>query len=385
MRLRNKRGKYYARLRVWNGIKEKDSLIPLKTRLKTDAIRRFKVVQSHENDLKSGIIQKFQYEDYFEWMNEEGASILIKRRLNDVIPDYLAYRQTKKRHGTVNRDRISLNQLTNFLGNKAIDELSYEDIEGTDGLIPYLQRNGYKNTGINISLRHIKTFFGWLYSKKRMIPEPIKFEMIDLGEQLYCYFSESELQGIYDYDGINDMFKRFFYFYEQTGVRAIEPFIGELLGDWLMVDSDKSKGKNVREIHLTEELKTILEEMQSFRNSYKEMGSKRPNEAAYERISKMLAKAVKGLNFQGKKLTIKSFRHTYGIRRVFVTGNIFQVAMEMGHKNVTTTQHYLRFKQRRLTDFPSLNEYIEKGEKQTKHAVRGTQIRGTHLFQTAVS
>jgi len=87
MRLTNKRGKYYARLRVWNGVKEKDSLIPLQTRLKTDAIRRFKFVQSHENDLKSGIIQKFQYEDYFEWMNDEGVSKLIKRKLNDVIPD----------------------------------------------------------------------------------------------------------------------------------------------------------------------------------------------------------------------------------------------------------------------------------------------------------
>ena len=89
MTLTNKRDKYYARLRVWNGVKEKDSLIPLQTRLKTDAIRRFKVVQSHEKDLKSGIIQKFQYEDYFEWMNDEGASKLIKRRLNDVISDLL--------------------------------------------------------------------------------------------------------------------------------------------------------------------------------------------------------------------------------------------------------------------------------------------------------
>jgi integrase len=166
------------------------------------------------------------------------------------------------------------------------------------------------------------------------------------------------------FEGVDDKFKRFFYFYEETGVRAIEPFIGELLGDWLIVDSDKSKGKNVRDIHLTGELKTILKEMQSFRDSYIEMGSKRPNEAAYERISKMLAKAVKGLNFQGKKLTIKSFRHTYGIKRVTITGDIFQVAREMGHKNVTTTQHYLRFpEQRRLDDFPSLREYIQKGIK----------------------
>ncbi len=31
------------------------------------------------------------------------------------------------------------------------------------------------------------------------------------------------------------------------------------------------------------------------------------------------------------------------VKRVYMTGNIFQVAMEMGHKNVTTTQYYLRF------------------------------------------
>ena len=82
------------------------------------------------------------------------------------------------------------------------------------------------------------------------------------------------------------------------------------------------------QMQLNDELKSILLEMQSFRDSYIEMGSKRPNEAAYERISKMLAKAVKGLNFQGKKLTIKSFRHTYGIKRVTITGDIFQVARE---------------------------------------------------------
>ena len=83
----------------------------------------------------------------------------------------------------------------------------------------------------------------------------------------------------------------------------------------------------------------------------------------------MLAKAVKGLNFQGKKLTIKSFRHTYGIKRVTITGDIFQVAREMGHKNVTTTQHYLRFpEQRRLDDFPSLKEYIEQRQNMPKSA-----------------
>ena len=200
---------------------------------------------------------------------------------------------------------------------------------------------------------------------------------------MYYYFNESELQAIYDYDSVEDMFKRFFYFYEQTGVRAIEPFIGELMGDWLIVDSSKSKGKNVRDIHLTEELKTILKEMQSFRDSYIDMGSKRPNEGAYERISKMLQKAVRDLGFTGKELTIKSFRHTYGIRRVTVTGDIFQVAREMGHKNVTTTQHYLRFpEQRRLDDFPSLKKHIVNKGKSTN---RVTDFRVTNQPQQAIS
>ena len=222
-----------------------------------------------------------------------------------------------------------------------------------------------------------------MHDKEKMISEPIKFDMVNEGEKLYYYFNESELQAIYDYDGVEDMFKRFFYFYEQTGVRAIEPFIGELMGDWLIVDSSKSKGKNVRDIHLTEELKTILKEMQSFRNTYIDMGSKRPNEGAYERISKMLQKAVRELKFTGKELTIKSFRHTYGIRRVTITGDIFQVAREMGHKNVTTTQHYLRFpEQRRLDDFPSLREYIQNS---TKNAIRVTDFRVTNHHDTAVS
>ena len=381
--LKKMRGKYYIRVRKWNGYKQVETYIPTKTRLKSEAIARKIAVEKYEKDIKNGTIQEFQFKELFGWLNGQGTTRLVKQRLDDVIPDYLAYRQTMVRKSTANRDRISLNQLTNFLGNKPVDELTYKDIEGKDGLIEYLRRNDYASSGINISLRHIKIFFNWLYNKEKMISEPIKFDMINEGEKLYYYFNESELQAIYDYDDIDDMFKRFFYFYEQTGVRAIEPFIGELMGDWLIVDSNKSKGKNVRDIHLTEELKTILKEMQSFRDSYIEMGSKRPNEGAYERISKMLQKAVRELNFSGKELTIKSFRHTYGIRRVTITGDIFQVAREMGHKNVTTTQHYLRFpEQRRLDDFPNLREYIQNS---IKSAIRVADFRVAIPSQTAVS
>jgi len=61
-----------------------------------------------------------------------------------------------------------------------------------------------------------------------------------------------------------------------------------------------------------------------------------------------------------------------------VCGGRAQVAMEMGHKNVTTTQHYLRFPPDEIKQyFPSLIPIIEDMENMRKNSIRGTNIRGT--------
>ena len=116
--------------------------------------------------------------------------------------------------------------------------------------------------------------------------------------------------------------------------------------------------------------------MLSFRDGYIKMGSKRPNDASYELIAKRLKKIVRALDFDtNRKITLKSFRHHYGIKRVYTTGNIFQVAMEMGHKNVTTTQLYLRFQADEIKDhFPSLAPIIENMQ---KNSIRATKTRAT--------
>ena len=156
--------------------------------------------------------------------------------------------------------------------------------------------------------------------------------------------------------------------------------MGELYGDWLYIEASRSKGKNLRKIHLSEELKAILLEMQAFRDGYVARKSPNPNEQVYAIISKKLLKITRALNFNtNRKITLKSFRHSYGIRRVYETnGNIFQVAMEMGHKNANTTLLYLRFQQDEIKQyFPSLIPIIENMENMQKSSIRGTKIRGT--------
>jgi len=295
-----KKSNWYYRLMVWTGTRQKEFTIPLKTKNKGDALRRGKVVRDNADNIKDGTIQRFQFDDYFAFKNDKGTSELIEMTLQVIIPEYLSYKASKQRASTVNRDRISLNQLCEFVGySKPIAEINYLDIEGKDGLIHHLQEKGYNNNGINITLRHLRTFFNYCYKKAKVIDEPIMFDMLPKDDR-ECFIDENQIQAIHDYidderNGIDSFFKRCFIFYEFTGVRAIEPFIGELYGDWLYIDASKSKGKNLRKVQLSEELMVILLEMQTFRDEYVARKSPEPDVRAYCRISKTLLKVVRAL------------------------------------------------------------------------------------------
>ena len=377
-----KKGWWYYRL-CWGtgGVDHKEKTIPLKTKDKSVANRLGKKVDAIADDVRNGIYQDHQIKDLLPWLNSKGTSEIKEHTLESVTPQYLDYKKSKLREKSVKRDKVSLNQFCDFIGySKPIAEINYLDIEGQKGLIQHLQSKGYSNNGINVTLRHLRTFFNWLYKKAKIIDEPIQFDMLPKSEQEY-YIDEYQIQAIHNYvddesNGIDSFFKRCFIFYEFTGMRAIEPMIAELYGDWLYIDASKSKGHNLRKDHLSEELKAIWMEISAFRDGYAARKSPNPNEQAYGMVSKKLLKITRALNFNtNRKITLKSFRHSYGIRRVYETnGNIFQVAMEMGHKNTNTTLLYLRFQQDEIKQyFPSLIPYIERLEKKEKSTTMVTK------------
>ena len=390
-----KRGNYYYRIRVFlrkeitdEGVErifQKEITQSLYTKKKGEAIAHGKQIEKYLDDIKSGLIKKEQFKELFPFMNDKGTSELICNTLETMIPKYLDYKNSKQRASTVNRDRIAINQLCEFIGyTKPIAEIDYLHIEGGKGLIQHLQLKEYSNTGINISLRHLRAFFNYCYKKAKVINEPIEFDMLPKSAQEY-YIDEHQIKAIHDYiddedNGIDSFFKRCYIFYEKTGCRASEPWLGELYGDWLYIDASKSKGKNLRKIHLSDDLKAILLEMHAFRDTYVAMDSPNPNNQARALISKRLFKITSALKFDtNRKLSLKSFRHHYGIRRVYETnGNIFQVAMEMGHKSTNTTMHYLRFQPDEIKQyFPSLIPIIDNVTNSDKNSIRATKGRGT--------
>ena len=160
-------------------------------------------------------------------------------------------------------------------------------------------------------------------------------------------------------------------------MRPTEPFIGELVGNYYIINGDDRKNGIPMQMQLNDELKSILLEMQSFRDS--KLHCKDANERVCDIFSRTLGKIVKALEFTGKRLTLYSFRHSFAIRRITMTnGNVFDVMKEMGHTNTQTTMGYLRFPlERRLDDFPSLREYIENRQNMQKNTIRATKSRAT--------
>ena len=154
-----------------------------------------------------------------------------------------------------------------------------------------------------------------------------------------------------------------------------EPFIGELVGEWYLINGEDRRNGIPMQMHLNEELKAILLEMQSFRDT--KLYCKDSNVRVVDILERNIMRIVRALEFTGKKLTLYSFRHSYAIRRITMTnGNIYDVMREMGHSNLQTTMEYLRFPvERRLDDFPSLRDYILNHKNIGKNTIRANNLR----------
>jgi len=376
MKLRLMRGKYYARIRVWDGFKESEQLIPLKTTPIANKDRKGKItlepcektiyhlerVKEILPSILNGTIKKHQYREYFRWLNEEGTSKLIKLRLKDIIPDYLKFRM-KTCESSYERDEYVLKQFTKcpeITEDKIIESLNYKDIE--EKFIPYYLDKGYSNNGLNLSCRHLKIFFNYLHREK-LIKERIRFKMLKK-DDTPCYISRSEIDALHD--AVDDRYSSWFRFYEFSGCRGSDPWKGYLRGNVWVIPPEQAKTKHTHYYPLSDEMIAIWNDMQSFKQPYLDKGKSEEYavKRCYLRVQKKMWRTIKQLREDGKisyekKLTLKSFRHSFGIINVVKTSDIWRVSKMMNHKSIGVTQEYLDIDHYIiLQDFPELEDYL---------------------------
>jgi len=374
--LKLRRNKYFIRVRTWDGYKATETQIPLRTNPEVNrhlngkitlepcekTLYRYGKVMDVIQLIKNGSIKKHQFKEYFDWLNDNGTSKLIKLRLKDVIPDYIKYRM-KTCENSYERDEYVLKQFTKcpeITEDKIIESLEYKDIE--EKFIPYYLDKGYSNNGLNLSCRHLKIFFNYLHREK-LIKEPIKFKMLKK-DDTSCYISRAEIDALHK--AVDDRLSRWFRFYEFTGCRGSDPWKGHLRGNVWVIPPEQAKTKHTHYYPLNDDLIAIWKEMQSFKQPYLDKGKSEEYAVrrCYLRVQKKMWKTIKQLREDGKisdekKLTLKSFRHSFGIINVVKTSDIWRVSKMMNHKSIGVTQEYLDIDHYIiLQDFPELEDYL---------------------------
>ena len=339
--LKMRRKQFYARVVWYVKGKQVEKQIPLRTSRESDAHIRMDIVRDRASSIASGNSYTFP------WMDDDGKIKVNQFTLSEGIQKYLNQRN-HIRPSTLKRDVIAFNRLTDVLGlSYPIEKLARADIEKFKSF----WQGKHKPGGINFNLRVIRTFLIWLKEEK-FISETIKVKMLDIGKPLPKYFSESEFNQIMELDWLDQFYKDAFYFYLATGCRKSEPFLGHIDGNWLIVETDESKTKSVRQIRINPEQMVILKEMQRKHDEHVENGMK--SYTHIDRYNKMLTKALKAIN-RGDTRTLHCLRHTFAVMRYLKSRDIYLVKKELGHTSVVMTEKYANFDIRKLEeDFPSL-------------------------------
>ena len=368
--LRKMRGKWYARVRKWDGIKEKETLIPLRTESKVQALERLSRVKIYEKDIKSGI-------DFtFSWLNDEKKTMVRHLTISQAGDEFL---KTRKGDGyeesTLRRNIISLEALMRITGKSfPVARINLDVIEN----FKTEYQSVHTKHGININLRLIKTFLNWCEEKSYIKKAP-RFKSVKVPDTSPSYLTDREFAEIMDLERLENFYKQVFMFHRETGLRLSEPYAGRLDGNWLIIEAGATKQKREHEIELTDRL------MQTWRlmmTRYEEWINRGRNPRNFTgKLSKMFSWACNQAQVRNHKF--HDLRHTFAVRTYLSTKDIYKVKELMGHSSVTTTEKYARFNMRRLaSDFPSLKNYLDDvvaRDKMPDMSIRDTHFRDTEM------
>ncbi len=347
--LRKLKGLYYARVYLPRpGYRSKEKLISLKTDNKREAAIRRVEVQRYESELKAGM------EYTFPWHNGNGLSEVVRLTLDQANKQYIKARKTDGiRNSTLELYKLSLNHFSGVVGLKTpVELINYQHIE------KFKEKfiTNYSDTSVNMYLRSIRPFLNWLHDRGEIKTIP-KVSLIKSSLPLPIYLSNTDFAEILKavserkYRSNNSAlhYQKAFHFFRETGCRLQEPFYATIHGNWMIIDADRAKTHRSREVYLSDDLVLIVNEMQDRLDRF--IGKSKND--FVKRYSVIFQKACVAAGIEGKKF--HCLRHTFAVRRYLHTRDIYQVAKELGHSDVKTTQIYANFNLMRLAeDFPDL-------------------------------
>ena len=348
--IRKRKRLYYARVTWREGSQKKEKQIPLRTNLKSQALKRQTEVEKFEHIIKKG----GDYSARFPWLKGGGKTEIVRRTVQEAIDEYHVVKDIRnQRKSTIERSKVGLKTLTDVVGKThPVGSLIDEDIEDWGR---WCKGKAHKPNTQACNRAKIVAFFNHCY-RKGWIKNELYFPRIDNTQTEIKYVSEDTFRDIMSSEIIEPHFKRAFFFYLSTGCRRAEPFNGDLSTNHLKIKCETAKSKTTRYVRLTPLMRATLVEMrarcdmQINQHGYKQRSIEM-------RYTKEFKKACRALGVED--LHLHNLRNSYIVIRWAVTGDIKAVSEEVGHANIKQTMEYSKIPPEVIADdFPTYKKLI---------------------------
>ena len=332
--LKNRRGMWYARVQWYEENQRKEKQIPLRTESKVTARQRLTMVNQVEDEI---IELHYKGEKYsFPWMNEDGKRKVVFLTLEDAVEKWLKLRKAQGlAEGTLERNRGSMDSIMSVLG-KSI-RLKSITTSLIDGYTEKMALKGYSPNGININLRAFVTFLKWAERRNHIDKMPY-VEKAKVDDALPSYLNDSEFEKMMSHT--NEYYQRVFRMYRNTGFRLMEPILGTLKNDTLVIPAKYSKTRKERRVLISPNDVPVIYELQERYETWRNKVKVNKHKYFGDKISKEFRRINRLIGLTNK---FHDLRHTFAVRRYLMTRDIYQVMRELGHTKVTTTQIYADF------------------------------------------
>ena len=332
--LKNRGGNWYARVLWYEEQKKKEKQIPVRTESKVTARERLSSVNQVEDEI---IELHYKGEKYsFPWMNEDGKRKVVFLTLEDAVEKWLKLRKAQGlAEGTLERNRGSMDSIMSVLG-KSI-RLKSITTSLIDGYTEKMALKGYSPNGININLRAFVTFLKWAERRNHIDKMPY-VEKAKVDDALPSYLNDSEFEEMMSHT--NEYYQRVFRMYRNTGFRLMEPILGTLKNDTLVIPAKYSKTRKERRVLLSPNDVPVIYELQERYETWRNKVKVKKHKYFGDKISKEFRRINRLIGLTNK---FHDLRHTFAVRRYLMKRDIYQVMRELGHTKVTTTQIYADF------------------------------------------
>jgi len=312
-----KKGNHYY-IRVRYGGKEKT--ISTKTGNRREAERRLRSVEDKEVFVIAGLIEENQ---------------LIDVDLREAKDQFLKYcREKGLRPGTIRSYKYTfINFFRAVSPQLPVRMLNEGHIKKFVSLMHTrkIREDSDKTlspNSINVNIRQINAFTRWLRKNKYSMYD-LKHEKMKVDKPPPKFLKPEELDKIYDLCGDNHRLISTLKVYEGLGLRLSELHHSRREGEFVIIEAEHSKGRRQREVPIPPDLIEHYDfAMQHLYNPTS--------------LSHMFRKKADKAGIDTRK-TFHSLRHTYALRMLMETNNVYYVQQLLGHQNIETTMIYTKF------------------------------------------